>query len=68
MTEEKKQEEQRLPWREYLDLRLKELRSEVRLWIVASIAGNQVLGHVQIPTSVTVGAAALLAAKVVFWR
>lgn len=41
---------------EILDLRLKALRSDLRLMIIASVALNQFLSNVSLPTAVTVPA------------
>lgn len=49
--------------REFLDLKLSNLKSDLRLLILASVALNQVLTNVSLPKSLTVAAitAALLA-------
>lgn len=45
--------EEHVVTKEVLDLRLKALRSDLRLMIVASVALNQFLSNVRLPTAVT---------------
>jgi hypothetical protein len=58
--------------KEILELKLQSLRSDLRLMIIASVALNQFLANVTLPTAVTIPAitAAILAplAKALFWR
>lgn len=52
--------------RDWIDLKLASLRSEMRLLFVVSVAGNQLLGHLSVGTAVAaaVGGGAI-AAKVI---
>lgn len=52
----------------WVDLKLKAFRAEVRLLVVVSLLANQVFAHVQIPSGLTAGALAIVAAKVLFLR
>lgn len=44
---------------EVFDLRLRALKSDLRLMIIASVALNQVLANVQLPTAVSASAIAV---------
>lgn len=46
-----------------LELELRALRSDVKLWILASVALNQFLSSVELPSSVTAAAIAAVVLK-----
>lgn len=48
-----------------LELELRALRSDVKLWILASVALNQFLASVELPSSVTAAVIAAFAVKTV---
>ncbi len=51
-----------------LRLELKSVRSDLKLLVFLSIAANQALGHISIPSGVTVSAAILVGLKVALAR
>lgn len=70
--EERKIAEKDMPLKEWVDLKLRAFRSEMRLLVIASVAGNQVLSHLSLPSTasaLSAGAiAAGLLAKVFLWH
>lgn len=54
--------------RREMTLIIKSLRSDLKLLVFLSIAANQALFHVSLPSSVTVGSLIAVAAKLVFFR
>ena len=49
-----------------LQLEIKALRSDVKLWILAAVALNQFLASVEIPSAITAGAVLGVLAKSLF--
>lgn len=49
-----------------LQLEIKALRSDVKLWILAAVALNQFLASVELPSAVTAGAVLGVLAKSLF--
>ena len=49
-----------------LQLEIKALRSDVKLWILAAVAANQILDNVNIPTAITAAAVVGVVAKTAF--